>query len=89
MITYNNIWTIMKDKNISQYKLIYHHGISTSLIDRLKKNKPITTSTLDRLCKILGCEVNDILSYTPNDECINEIEPGEFVASDNSYKCKK
>lgn len=63
MITYKPLYETMKKKGITSYKLINNFGISRSLIDRLKHNKPITTVTLDDLCKILDCKVEDILKY--------------------------
>lgn len=63
MITYEPLYKTMKEKNISTYKLINTYGISRSLLDRLKHNKPITTVTIDDLCKILDCNVEDILKY--------------------------
>ncbi len=67
MITYDPLYKTMKEKNISTYKLITQHGISRSLIDRLKHNKPISTVTLNDLCSILQCRVEDILVFTPDD----------------------
>lgn len=63
MITYKPLYKTLKQKNISTYKLINTYGISRSLLDRLKHNKPISTVTLNDLCKILDCEVEDILLY--------------------------
>ena len=63
MITYEPLYKTMKEKNISTYKLINNYGLSRSLLDRLKHNKPITTVTIDDLCKILDCNVEDILLY--------------------------
>ena len=63
MISYEPLYQTMKKKGITTYKLINTYGISRSLIDRLKHNKPITTVTLDDLCKILNCRVEDILIY--------------------------
>ena len=64
MISYEPFYLTLKRKNISTYKLINSYGISRSLLDRLKHNKPISTVTLNDLCKILSCPVEDILKYT-------------------------
>lgn len=66
MISYEPFYQTLKDKGISTYKLINQYGISRSLLDRLKHNKPITTVTIDDLCKILSCNVEDIIKYTDN-----------------------
>ena len=64
MISYEPFYKTLKDKNISTYKLINEYGISRSLLDRLKHNKPISTVTLNDLCSILKCSVQDILLFT-------------------------
>lgn len=63
MISYNPLYRTMKEKNVSTYKLVKDYNISRSLHDRLKHNKPISTVTLNDLCKILDCRVEDILEY--------------------------
>ena len=64
MISYEPFYNTLKQKNISTYKLINDYGISRSLLDRLKHNKPISTVTLNDLCNILKCKVEDILLFT-------------------------
>ena len=64
MITYEPLYKTMKEKNISTYKLIQEFGVSRSLLDRLKHNKPISTVTLNDLCSFLDCRVEDVILYT-------------------------
>ena len=64
MISYEPFYKTLKNKNISTYKLINDYGISRSLLDRLKHNKPISTVTLNDLCNILKCKVEDVLLFT-------------------------
>ena len=63
MISYEPFYKTLKEKGITTYKLIKDYNISRSLLDRLKHNKPITTVTIDDLCKILSCNVEDILLF--------------------------
>ena len=63
MISYKPFYETLKKKNISTYKLINTYGVSRSLIDRLKHNKPISTVTLNDLCLYLDCRVEDIIVY--------------------------
>lgn len=63
MITYEPFYQTLKEKGISTYKLITKYNLSRSLIDRLKHNKPISTVTLNDLCEILDCKVEEILEY--------------------------
>lgn len=63
MISYEPFYKTLKERNISTYKLINIYGISRSLLDRLKHNKPISTVTLNDLCTILHCNVEDVLVF--------------------------
>jgi len=68
MIVYTRFWKTLKASNESTYSLITRHHISSSTIDKLRKNKPITTTTLNDLCRILHCGTEDILEYVPSEE---------------------
>ena len=63
MISFDKLWITLKDKNISQYKLIKEYKISTGQLDRLRKNGNVNTFTLNQLCKILNCRLEDIAEY--------------------------
>ena len=63
MISYEPFYRTLKEKSVSTYKLINQFGISRSLLDRLKHNKPISTVTLNDLCTFLDCRVEDIIVY--------------------------
>ena len=63
MIVYDRLWKQMKLKGVSQYKLIKEYGFSTGQLDRLRKNENISTYTLNRLCEILDCSIEDIAEY--------------------------
>ncbi len=63
MIKYDRLWNTLKQKNISQYKLIKEYGISTGQLDRLRKNENVSSFTLDKLCTILKCRLEDIAEF--------------------------
>ena len=63
MIIYDRLWQTMNNKGISQYKLIKDYNFSTGQLDRLRKNDNINTYTLNRLCEILHCSLEDIAEY--------------------------
>ncbi len=63
MISYEPLYKTLKEKGISTYKLINEYGISRSLLDRLKHNRPISTVTLNDLCNILHCKVENVLIF--------------------------
>lgn len=63
MIVYDRLWKTMKERGISQYALIKQYKISTGQLDRLRKNDNISSYTLNQLCKILNCRIEDIAEY--------------------------
>ena len=70
MITYDPFYNTIKEKGVSTYKLINQYGLSRSLLDRLKHNKPISTVTINDLCTILSCKVEDIVLFTPDEKSV-------------------
>ncbi len=68
MISYARLWQTMKERGISQYKLIEEYGISKGTLHKLRKNTHITTYTLENLCRILQCRIEDIVEYIPDEE---------------------
>lgn len=67
VISYDNLWNIMKEKGITQYALIKQYHVSPGQITRLKRNESVSTHTIEVFCKILDCEVEDIMKYIPDD----------------------
>ena len=71
MVSYERLWETMKKKNISQYYLIRYCNVSSSQIDRLKKNCYVSIHTIEKLCFLLQCNVEDVTTVYPGPE------PGE------------
>ena len=63
MIVYDQLWKTMREKGVSQYRLLKEYGFSSGQLDRLRKNENISTYTLNRLCEILDCKLSDIAEY--------------------------
>ena len=63
MLDYSPLWETMKEKQISQYDLI-NQGVGKSLLERLRRNQNITALAIEKLCIILDCTPNDILSFS-------------------------
>ena len=63
MISFEPLWATMKDRGISQYKLIKEYNFSTGQLDRLRKNENVNTFTFNQLCEILDCTLADIAVY--------------------------
>lgn len=63
MIHYGPFWTTLCASSESTYTLIKNHHISSATIDKLRKNKPLNTTTINDLCRVLGCSVSHIMEY--------------------------
>lgn len=63
MISFDNLWNVMKQKGVSQYTLIKDYHVSPGQITRLKRNESVSTHTIETFCKILHCSVGDIMEY--------------------------
>lgn len=63
MIVYDRLWQTMARKNISTYQLINEFHFSKGQIDRLKRNANIEMITINSLCRVLQCRIEDIAEY--------------------------
>ncbi len=68
MISYRPFWNTLNNSKETTYTLIHHHHVSSAIIDKLRKDKPMNTTTLNDLCKILGCRIEEIVEYVPSEE---------------------
>ena len=68
MISYAAFWATLKESQESTYTLIKNHHISSSTLDKLRKNRPLNTTTINDLCRILQCDVGEVIWYVPEDE---------------------
>lgn len=68
MISYEPLWETMEKRGATTYTLQVKGGISSSTIRRLKANESVSTNTLDALCQILECSLEDVIAYYPGKE---------------------
>ncbi len=66
MFNYNKLWETMEKKGVTKYKLTMEHNISKSQLHRMGKNESVTMNTLDNLCNILDCEIEDVVTHYKN-----------------------
>lgn len=68
MISYDPLWETMARVGATTYTLQVKGQISSSTIRRLKSGQSVSTNTIDALCKLLDCGLNDILAYIPDEK---------------------
>ncbi|MDR0918086.1 MAG: helix-turn-helix transcriptional regulator [Oscillospiraceae bacterium] len=59
-LSYNKLWKLLIDKNMSKKDLRLASGISTAVMAKLGKGSNLTTDILVRLCAVLDCDISDI-----------------------------
>ena len=70
MITYDRLWVTMKKKGFTQYTLIKDYNFSRGQIFRLKHNHNVNTHTLNIICNILDCKIEEIIEFTKDENII-------------------
>jgi DNA-binding Xre family transcriptional regulator len=63
MIVYERLWITMANKNISTYQLIKDYHFSKGQLDRLKNNANVEMITINNLCRVLNCKIEDVAEY--------------------------
>ena len=66
MICFNKLWITMREKGVTTYQLREKAGIDSKTIRRLKANDNMETKTLNKLCAVLNCSLEDIAEYIPD-----------------------
>ena len=62
IVDYGPLWDTMERNIVTQYQLL-QSGIDNHTLDSLKKNRNITMITLEKLCRIIGCTPDDVVSF--------------------------
>lgn len=67
MIHYAPLWKTMSEQKVTTYTLRFKHGMSHATVQRLQTNMPVSTHTLNKLCSILNCRLEDVAEYVPDE----------------------
>jgi DNA-binding Xre family transcriptional regulator len=68
MISFDNLWKVMEERGVTQYALIKKYHVSPAQITRLKRNESVSTHTVEMFCRILNCQVGDLMTYIPDED---------------------
>lgn len=64
MISYKPFFETLSKKKITQYQLVNDYFVPSATISRIRQNKSVTLKTIESLCNILKCKINDIVVFT-------------------------
>ena len=68
MISYRPFWETLKRQNVSTYALREKWGISPNTLTRMRKNRYLSMRTIEDLCRILDCRIEDVAEYLPDEK---------------------
>lgn len=68
MISYQPLWETMARQGVTTYTLRFKNGMSHATVQRLQKDMPVSTHTLNRLCEILNCGLENVAVYIPDEK---------------------
>ena len=67
-VTYNKLWHLLLDRGMKKKDLKEAAGLTGHTMLKLRKDQDITTETIGKICKALGCEMTDIMEFVPDEE---------------------
>ena len=62
-VTYNKLWHLLLDRGMKKKDLQESAGLTNHTMLKLRKNQDITTETIGKICKALGCSMDDIMEF--------------------------
>lgn len=62
-LSYNKLWKLLIDKNMNKVTLKEITGMGPSTLSKLTKNKRVSMEVLEKICKVLDCNIGDIVDY--------------------------
>jgi len=67
-ISYKRLWKLLIDRDMSKKQLEIKANLSSSTIAKMNKGKGVTTTTLERICRVLNCRIEDVVEFLPDEE---------------------
>ena len=89
MISYEPFWITMEKQGFTSYQLIYYWNISSNTLPRMRHNQAINSNTLNELCLILDCQVEDIIKFEASEEEMEDLANRKREISERKSKHKK
>lgn len=68
VVNYKKLFHLLIEKEMSNSDLQKQAGFSANIITRLKRNEYVKLQTIESICKVFNCKVDDILEFTPDED---------------------
>ena len=66
-ISYNKLWKRLIDQNLTKMEMMRQSKISSNVLARLGKNKPVSMESMEKICRTLQCDIGDVMEFIPED----------------------
>ena len=66
--SFNPLWKLLIDKDITKVQFGKEIGVSSSTLAKMGKNEYVAMEVLDRICNLLGCEIESIIEHKKDAE---------------------
>lgn len=63
--SYNKLWKLLIDKKMNKTQLRQLAKITTNAMSKMAKDEPVTLETLEKICGVLDCKIEDIVEIIP------------------------
>jgi DNA (cytosine-5)-methyltransferase 1 len=67
-ISYNKMWKLLIDKNMKRKDLKEQAEVSQNVMARLSKNQAVNMDTMGKICKVLQCDIGDVMEFIPEED---------------------
>ena len=67
-ISYNRLWKRLIDHDLGKTDMMHRANISTNVLARLGKGAPVSMESMEKICKVLNCNIGDVMEFVPDNE---------------------
>ena len=64
--SYKNLWKVLAEKNMTKEDLKKATRMSSATIAKLAKNETINMKSLEKICEVLKCDIEDVIEFIPD-----------------------
>ena len=65
-VSYKKLFHMLIEKDMTPAQLQHQAGFSANIITRLKRNEYVSIESIEKICRVMGCGVDDILEFIPD-----------------------
>ncbi len=71
-VSYKKLFHMLIDRNMTAAELQKEAGYSANISTRMRRNEYVSLDSIEKICRVLGCKVDDIVEFLPDED--NDVE---------------